>query len=53
VCRNKEDEAVLTTTLAGKADVILTRDDDLLVLKEFRGIRVLSPRQFLELLDRR
>jgi predicted nucleic acid-binding protein len=43
---------VLATALAGKADVIVTGDDDLLVLKQFRGIRILSPRQFLESLDR-
>jgi predicted nucleic acid-binding protein len=47
------DDVVLATALAGKADVIVTGDDDLLVLKEFRGIRILSPRQFLQLLDRR
>ncbi len=50
VCRDKSDDVVLATGLAGKADVIVTGDDDLLVLKKFRGIRVLSPRQFLELL---
>jgi predicted nucleic acid-binding protein len=33
--------------------VIVTGDEDLLVLEKFRGIRILSPRQFLELLDRR
>jgi len=44
---------VLATALAGKADMIVTGDEDLLVLKEFRGIRILSPRQFLEILDRR
>jgi predicted nucleic acid-binding protein len=32
--------------------VIVTGDEDLLVLKKFRGIEILSPRQFLELLDR-
>ena len=53
VCRDKNDDVVLATALAGKADVIVTGDDDLLVLKTFRGIRILSPRQFLELLDRR
>ena len=53
VCRDKTDDIVLATALAGKADVIVTGDDDLLVLKEFRGIRILSPRQFLQLLDRR
>lgn len=53
VCRDKDDDMVLATALAGKADVIVTGDDDLLVLKKFRGIQILSPRQFLELLDRR
>jgi putative PIN family toxin of toxin-antitoxin system len=53
LCRDKDDDVVLATPLAGKADIIVTGDDDLLVLKAVRGIRILSPRQFLELLDRR
>jgi putative PIN family toxin of toxin-antitoxin system len=52
ICRDKDDDVVLATGLAGKADVVVTGDDDLLELKEFRGIRILSPRKFLELLDR-
>jgi predicted nucleic acid-binding protein len=44
---------VLATAVAGRADVILTGDDDLLVLGEYQGIRILSPRQFVELMDRR
>ena len=51
VCRDKNDDMVLATALAGKADVIVTGDDDLLVLKKFRNICILSPRQFLELLN--
>ncbi len=53
VCRDRSDDVVLATALAGKVEMILTGDEDLLVLKEFRGIRILSPRQFLEMLDRR
>ena len=53
VCRDKSDDIVLATALAGKADVIVTGDEDLLVLKKFRGIEILLPRQFLEFLDRR
>jgi uncharacterized protein len=51
VCRDEDDDVVLATALAGKADVIVTGDEDLLVLKRFRGIRIVSPRQFLELLS--
>lgn len=36
---------------ASKAGIILTGNKDLLVLKEFRGIKILSPRQFVEWLD--
>jgi len=53
VCRDEDDDMVLTTAIAGKADVIVTGDEDLLVLRKFGGIKILSPRQFLELLDRR
>ena len=52
VCRDENDDFVLATALAGKADVIVTGDEDLLVLKKFRRIEILSPRKFLERLDR-
>ncbi len=51
VCRDRDDDKVLATAAAGRADVILTGNDDLLVLREYRGIRILSPRQFVEMMD--
>jgi putative PIN family toxin of toxin-antitoxin system len=51
VCRDQDDDVVLATAVAGKAHVIVTGDDDLLVLKTYQNIRILTPRQFLELLD--
>ncbi len=53
VCRDPDDDQVLATAIAAQAVVILTGDDDLLVLKEHQGIRILSPRQFVALLDQR
>jgi putative PIN family toxin of toxin-antitoxin system len=53
VCRDRDDDKVLETAVAGQADIILTGDRDLLVLGEYKGIRILSPRQFVELMDRR
>jgi uncharacterized protein len=53
VCRDPDDDVVLGTAVAAKADVIVTGDDDLLVLRRYRGSRILSPRRFLEFLDRR
>ena len=50
VCRDPDDDVVLASALAGRADLIVTGDDDLLVLKNFQRIRILSPRQVLEIL---
>lgn len=52
VCRDADDDLVLATAVAAKADCILTGDDDLLVLGSFAGIAILSPRAFVDALDR-
>ena len=51
VCRDPDDDRVLATALAGRADAIVTGDEDLLVLGEHEGIAMLSPRRFLERLS--
>ena len=48
VCRDPDDDSVLATALAGEAEAIVTGDADLLSLQAFRGIAILSPRQFVE-----
>ena len=53
VCRDEDDDDVLATALAAKAEIILTGDKDLLTLKTFAGIKILSPRQFVERMDAR
>ena len=50
ICRDPDDDIVLATAVAGRVDLVITGDDDLLVLKTFSGIRILSPRQVLEIL---
>jgi putative PIN family toxin of toxin-antitoxin system len=44
-CRDANDLPVLGTALAGKADCIVSGDQDLLLLRTFRSARILSPRQ--------
>jgi putative PIN family toxin of toxin-antitoxin system len=51
ICRDPDDDVVLATAIAGTADAIVTGDQDLLVLVDHQGIRILSPRQFLQLAD--
>jgi uncharacterized protein len=40
----------LSLAVASKADYIVTGDKDLLVLKKFEGIPILSPRSFSDIL---
>jgi putative PIN family toxin of toxin-antitoxin system len=47
VCRDPKDNVFLEVALAGRADVIVTGDDDLLTLHPFRGISIITPAAFL------
>lgn len=47
VCRDPKDDKFLEVALNGRADAIISGDSDLLTLNPFRGIPILSPRQFL------
>ena len=46
-----EDDKYFAAALEGRATMIVTGDPDLLVVKEYRGIRVVTPRVFLDLLS--
>ncbi|HAX62032.1 MAG TPA: putative toxin-antitoxin system toxin component, PIN family [Elusimicrobia bacterium] len=50
ICRDSKDIMVLGTAESVGADVILTGDKDLLVLKTYKNTKIVTPRQFLELL---
>ncbi len=52
-CRDPDDVKVLGLAVAASADLIITGDKDLLTLKEFRKIPILSPREFLNRQGRR
>jgi putative PIN family toxin of toxin-antitoxin system len=47
-CRDPNDNYVLSLALAGRADSILTEDEDLLVLNPWRDVRIMRLFQFLE-----
>jgi putative PIN family toxin of toxin-antitoxin system len=48
VCRDKDDNRVLECAIAAEAQLIVSGDNDLLTLRSFRGIRVLTARAFLD-----
>ena len=57
LCRDPNDDMVLEPALRGRADTLITRDDDLkgeadlVELLAAAGIAVLAVRRFLALLD--
>jgi putative PIN family toxin of toxin-antitoxin system len=51
ICRDSKDNQFLELAINGKANFIITGDEDLLVLNPFRNIPILTPRMFLDLLD--
>ena len=46
VCRDPDDDQILSCALTGEADYLVTGDMDLLELKEFHGIKILTPGAF-------
>jgi putative PIN family toxin of toxin-antitoxin system len=53
VPRDPDDDAVLECALESKAEFVVSGDMDLLELKEFEGIKILRPREFLAVLQNR
>lgn len=48
ITADEPDNRILECALEAKAEVLITGDDHLQQLKTFRGISILSPREFLE-----
>ncbi|MDI6716966.1 MAG: putative toxin-antitoxin system toxin component, PIN family [Actinomycetota bacterium] len=50
VCHDPEDNKFIDVALAANADYLVTGDEDLLVLGNYQGIKILNPKEFLEIL---
>jgi len=48
-CRDPKDDQFLEVAINGKADLLITGDQDLLVLCPFRGVEIVSPAKFLDI----
>ena len=46
VCRDKNDDGIIGTAIASGASYSITGDEDLLSLKIYRSITIITPRQF-------
>ena len=53
VSRDADDDAVLACALAARADLVVSGDDDLLVLGSFNGIAIVTAREAVNRLEAR
>jgi putative PIN family toxin of toxin-antitoxin system len=49
ICRDSDDDLILACARDSVADYVVTGDKDLLVLKNYEGIRILNPKAFEKL----
>ena len=49
VCRDPDDNQILADAFANEIEVIITGDRDLLDLKSYKGIKIISPREYWKL----
>ena len=46
ICRDPDDDNILSCIIAASADYLVTGDSDLLQMRDFRGTRIVTPRDF-------
>ena len=47
----QKDNIFIETAVAGNVDYIISQDNHLLKLKEFRGIKIITPEEFNKIYD--
>ena len=51
VCRDPKDHPILASALAAKAKYLVTGDADLLTLRQYKGIKIITTRMFETLFE--
>ena len=46
ICRDPNDDMIIACAIDGTADYIVTGDEDLLILKNYKDIVIINPRNF-------
>lgn len=50
IVRDPNDDKIIIAAVEGNADYIVSRDKDLLDLKEYQGIKIITPEEFMGIL---
>ena len=48
ICEDPDDDKFIECAIAGKCDIIVSGDKHLLKLSGYKGIKILTPREFVE-----
>ena len=51
VCRDSDDDKILECAVSGNVDFIISGDNDLLSLKEFQGIPIMTASEYIGKLE--
>ncbi|MBI5198437.1 MAG: putative toxin-antitoxin system toxin component, PIN family [Nitrospirae bacterium] len=46
ICRDTDDDNIIACAVAAKADYLVTGDSDLLEIKKYHGVKIITPRDF-------
>lgn len=46
ICRDADDNNIIACAMAAKADYLVTGDSDLLEIKNYQGVKIVTPRDF-------
>jgi putative PIN family toxin of toxin-antitoxin system len=49
IFKDEPDNRIIECALKGKSDVVVTGDKEMLKIKQFRGIRIISLKEYLEI----
>lgn len=49
ICRDPDDNQVLADTVVNGIEILITGDKDLLVLKKYKGIKIILPKDYWKL----
>jgi putative PIN family toxin of toxin-antitoxin system len=50
VANDPNDDMVVACAIKAKAQYIVTRDDDMLIIVKYKGIKIVTPEEFMEVL---
>ncbi len=51
VCRDKDDDNIIALALSNNMNLIITGDKDLLVLKKYKHISIISPKDYWKIIS--